>query len=268
MTERVPLARETSTFKHGLRLLATALTFLTRLPWVARFSYPDAHAIAASASVWGLVGSLLGSVAVGVLFLAAWVLPNNVAAWLALLCVMLLTGAFHEDGLADSADALYGGYTAERRLEIMKDSRIGTFGAVALITILALQASALSQLPPPTCFAALLLAHTFGRVSSIPIALALRYVSVGENNKPVASGMRVRALLWNLLWLTILSAGLLHLKWVGALQLLSLALALPLLWWICAAHSRAKLGGITGDILGAVNVLTQTMCYLMLLAVR
>jgi adenosylcobinamide-GDP ribazoletransferase len=258
--------RESSMLKHAIRLLATALTFLTRLPFVARYAYPDAAAIAASASYWSLIGSLLGAAAAGVFALTSLAFPSSVAAWLTLLSIMVLTGAFHEDGLADSADALYGGYSVQRRLEIMKDSRIGTFGAVALITVLAVQAQALSALSQPTCFAALILAHALGRASSIPIALILPYVSLGEHNKPVAAGMRISGLLWNLLWLSGVALALLHLTWISVMQSALLAIALPILWGACAWHSRVKLGGITGDILGAINVLTQTLCYLVLLA--
>jgi adenosylcobinamide-GDP ribazoletransferase len=122
--------------------LASAFALLSRLP-----IRPGTFRQASSAWAWPVVGAvhgaLAGSVAWGLTVLAV---PAGATAALTLALLVLLSGGLHEDGLADAADGLFGGHTAERRLEIMKDSRIGSYGAMALVLVLILRWSALSAI--------------------------------------------------------------------------------------------------------------------------
>jgi adenosylcobinamide-GDP ribazoletransferase len=243
-----------------LRLLATALTFLTRLPLVARFSYSDPAALARSAWLWPIIGAGFGWVAAQV-FLASCLLWNPMtAAVLAITCTALLSGGFHEDGLADSADGFYGGYSVARRLEIMKDSRIGTFGALALIFASLLKVAALTQINSAHILPALVTAHVWARASSLPLAYALPYARFDGANKPVAEGLHVLSVSAGLL-IAVLAA-----IWAHA-PLLPMALialvAWPLLGWYC----QRKIAGITGDALGAINQLTE-LSVLLIFATR
>jgi adenosylcobinamide-GDP ribazoletransferase len=131
---------------------AAALQLLTRLPpqWLwAGVPAPLVRSVWA----WPLIGGLLGALGGLVDALARWLgLPPALAALWTLASLLLLTGALHEDGLVDAADGIFGGGDPARRLAIMRDSRIGAFGALALILSLGLRASALAALPGPGSF--------------------------------------------------------------------------------------------------------------------
>jgi adenosylcobinamide-GDP ribazoletransferase len=255
LTTRVPLG-------NPLRQLCTALTFLTRLPFVARFAYPDAAALARSAWLWPLIGAAMGGFAglcfaLGVHF---WSAP--VAALFAIASAILVTGAFHEDGLADSADGLFGGYTPARRLEIMKDSRIGTFGGLALVLMVLLAHSALLAVPAAQVIAALIAGHALGRTSSLPLAFFLRYAREDGANKPVAEGLSAFVVLAGVGSCALVLFGLLTSDSSVKYALLRCLLGAALLWPLAGWYLMRKLGGITGDALGAVNQLTWLMCLL------
>ena len=115
-----------------------------------------------------LVGALVGAVSAAVLIAASQLWGGIIPALLAVAASVLVTGAFHEDGLADSFDAL-GGYTREARLAIMKDSRIGTYGVVALGLCIALRVAALAILPLPIAAAALVASHGSARLASVTV---------------------------------------------------------------------------------------------------
>ena len=251
-------------------LFCTALTFLTRLPLVDRYADPAPEALARSAVLWPLIGALIGVVLAGVLLaLTPW-LGGAIAAWLAILAGLLLTGAFHEDGLADSFDGLWGGFNPKRRMEIMKDSRIGTYGALALIILIGLKVALLTELAnaePTMVCAVFMAAHALARASVLPLTRWLPYVRAGADNKPVAEAISASiAALGIALSVLILLA---LLSWAGFSALESILLSavlwalLLLLWLSCAVVLRRKLGGVTGDTLGAVNQLTEVAVLLL-----
>ena len=251
-------------------LICTALTFLTRLPLVASFADPAPAALARSAAIWPLVGALIGALIAGVLLVFTPWLGGSVAAWLALLAGLLLTGGFHEDGLADSFDGLWGGFTPQRRLEIMKDSRIGTYGGLALIVLLGLKAALLTELAstaPLSVFVALIAAHALARASVLPLTCWLPYVREGADNKPVAEAISA-GIVTTGLGLSVLIV-LALLSWTGmslvdSLKFSALLWALLLLLWLGWAQVlRHKISGVTGDTLGAVNQLTEVAVLLL-----
>uniref|UniRef100_UPI002FDA2CA9 adenosylcobinamide-GDP ribazoletransferase n=1 Tax=Phenylobacterium sp. TaxID=1871053 RepID=UPI002FDA2CA9 len=180
-----------------------------------------------------------------------------IPALLALVMGIALTGAFHEDGLADTADGLGGGQTPARRLEIMRDSRVGTYGVIALGLVLALKAAALAQMPPAAAALALISAHGLGRGASVLAMRLSPYApdASGGKWKPMPQGVsRGEALsalflaVWPLPFLVVL---------VGpagpfAAVLTGLALAALLL-----SLARRLIGGHTGDVLGAVEQLFE-----------
>ena len=116
---------------EGWNHFLTALMLLTRLP-VGRWCRYSQEAVASSVCYFPTVGALVGAIGATVLWAAHSAFPAKVAVLLCMLATVLATGAFHEDGLADAADGLWGGGTPQRRLEIMKDSRLGSYGAIAL----------------------------------------------------------------------------------------------------------------------------------------
>lgn len=235
------------------RLLATAATFLTRLPWVARWCYPDLESLGRATPCFPVIGAIVGLIAAGAGGLALVLTGSlTVGAWAALVAGVLSTGAFHEDGLADACDGLFGGYTVERKLEIMKDSRIGSFGAVALVLLFGTKAALLSALDPSLWLPALVAAHVWARASTLPLAYALPYVRDG-NHKPVAAAVTPFRLTLGLglaLLLTLPTGPLLAVA-AGGLTLIAAAL---LGRWL-----RGQIGGVTGDTLGAVNQVVEVL---------
>jgi adenosylcobinamide-GDP ribazoletransferase len=244
--------------------IATAATFLTRAPWVARWSSGDPRELAASVRWFPLVGVGVGLWAALVYIAADALLPREVAALLAVAAMVLATGAFHEDGWADTFDGIWGGMDRERRLAIMRDSRIGTYGAVALVLMLALRWTCLVHLPASWIPAALVAAHAWARWTAPAMVRLLPYARDGGANKPIAEGAGTTELL--------VATG------VAMTATVPLALVAPPLAVVvvpllapgviagAATLFRARLGGITGDGLGATNVATELAVLLALVA--
>ena len=236
-----------------LRLIAVALQFLTRCPVPAAWLTPwQPDWLNACVRHFPLIGALIGALSAGVLWGAAQLWSPWVAALLALAVSAWATGAFHEDGLADTCDALGGTVSRERALTIMKDSRIGSYGAVGLILVTALRVAALAELVArePQAAALLLVAtHALARGLPLGLMLALPYAGDAEHAKakPLATGVRAAQVLPGLLWLAPLPFAIGLLPLVQALALL-LIMGLLLGRW----YAR-RLGGYTGDTLGAAE---------------
>lgn len=257
---------------HELRCLLLALQFLTRIPVTGRLAHWVGYSpqlLRASARYFPLVGAGVGVLTAAVLGLAWWLLPPvPAAAWVAAVAALaaglLLTGALHEDGLADTFDGLGGGTTPERALEIMKDSRIGSYGAlalgVALLAKCALLASLL-QIEPLLALLGLLWGHTVSRCA--PLWLLYRHRHVGDRAgvkaKPLADGIGLGGLLWAaLLALLVLVGSGWALVAVDAAFNWLVALLAALSGALLAAAPMARrllrrLGGYTGDGLGATQ---------------
>ncbi|WP_348679297.1 adenosylcobinamide-GDP ribazoletransferase [Alcanivorax profundi] len=232
-----------------------AMGFLTRIPVPVTVDY--SQRLMNQCSVYfPLVGLLLGGLYAGLYTLLA-------GFWSPLVCVLLvlgfhlwITGAFHEDGMADCADGLGGGYTVARRLEIMKDSRVGTYGAAALGLTLALKVALLTDTQP--VWLALLLAPAISRLTPLCLMRALVYVSDPDTSKskPVAEGFSGQRL-------GVAVAGVAALALVAgvALEALVAVVSVVLVW---GAMLRRSLGGYTGDALGASVILSELVFLLML----
>lgn len=235
--------------------LALAGEFLTRLPFGGMRAYSPERM--ARAPPWfATVGLGLGLFGATVLGGLALVLPQPIAAAMTLGFLVVVTGALHEDGLADSLDGLGGGRTSERALDIMRDSRIGSYGALGLGFVVVLQGLSLTVLPLAQAMAALVLAHTLGR-ALMTDALArdhyLRAQGTGSGlNTPLGAIGHLRVAFAVIV--AILLAGL-------ALPLGALGTMLAAggiagsLWRAWVLH---RLGGQTGDTLGAMYMVTAT----------
>ncbi len=149
--------------------------FLTRLP-VPSGEY-SAAALAKSVVYFPLIGVVVGLAGSTTYVLAQFVWPHSIATALALVVMIVCTGAFHEDGLADSADGIGGGWSVDDKLAIMKDSRIGTYGSLALILALLVKFAALASLGTELVLAALVTAHALSRWSILPLVRYTNYVS-------------------------------------------------------------------------------------------
>ncbi|KAA1174372.1 adenosylcobinamide-GDP ribazoletransferase [Marinobacter salinexigens] len=230
-----------------------AIGFLTRIPMLVKIDYSQ-HLMNQSSMYFPLVGLLLGAL-YAALFSVTELFWSPVASVLLVISFHLwITGAFHEDGLADSVDALGGGYTVAKKLEIMKDSRIGTYGTVALIMALGLKAAFL--LDTRLTGLALLVAPAISRLTPLLLMGFLPYVTDPDKSKskPVADGFSLQRLAFasGFVFLVTLIAAI---PASGLLFCALLATLAAALGW--GFYLKKQLGGYTGDALGASVVLSE-----------
>ena len=250
--------------RYQYELLLTAIAFFTRIPIPAGTPWSQ-HRLNQSARYFPWVGWLVGGAGAVVLALSLLVLPAGVAVLLSMAATVRLTGAFHEDGLADACDGLGGGWQREDVLRIMKDSRIGSYGAAGLVLMLLTKASALTELAtigPMPAVAALIVAHALSRLASTALIHRLEYVRDDDSAraKPLAHRLQRSELL-------IASAGgLLPLLMLPPVAALSAALSAALVSAWFARMLVRRLGGYTGDCLGAAQQITELATYLAILA--
>jgi adenosylcobinamide-GDP ribazoletransferase len=233
-----------------------AVRFLTIIPVGTSKDAPDSEWLARSAQYFPLVGAIIGLVSAAALVLTVLVLGPVIAALMAVLASVLLTSGFHEDGLADTADGFGGGWTVEQRLTIMKDSRIGTYGTLALIFAVALRVAALAEMPAWIGAAALIASGAGGRTVALPIIGWMKYagstsaMKVAYTPSPLGAGEIGFATIVMLLALTPLAAASsTHAPLALTVAICcGLALAVAVALW-----SRRSIGGYTGDVLGAIE---------------
>jgi len=247
--------------RRELEYFFAALRFFTRLPvpaWVGHSSEQLNHA----ARYFSLVGIIVGAIGAAVTWLAGLLWPPSLAILAGMIATILATGAFHEDGLADSIDGFGGGWTREQVLVIMKDSRIGSYGAIGIALALLVKFNALAHLltvlPAPTLFAALIAGHAVSRFASTTLIFALDYARDDDTSKsrPLATrlgkGELAAAATFGLAPCLLLPA-------VPVALALALAAAVTLL---AARYFVKRIGGYTGDALGATQQLTELAFYL------
>jgi len=240
--------------KQELRLFFTALMFFTRIP-CARWAGSSEDDLNRAARYFPWIGVIVGLVAASVYLAAMLVFPQEVAVIASMAATLWITGAFHEDGLADAADGLGGGWEKEQVLTIMQDSRLGSYGALAMIMALLTKFQTLAHLTPAIIPAILIAGHAFSRFCAVLVISTQRYVRASGKAKPLA---------------TRLSKGGLAVAAVGGLA--PLALLLPYLLWALVPVAlvwlwfsrmlKRRLGGYTGDCLGAMQQLCELAFYL------
>jgi adenosylcobinamide-GDP ribazoletransferase len=248
-----------------LRLFFIALQFFTRLPIPSWVGF-EASWLQHASRYFPLVGCVVAAIAAAVYFAAALVLPAPVAAVLSTAASIYLTGAFHEDGFADTCDGLGGGMTRERVLEIMKDSRVGAYGAIGIACMLAAKLTALAMLPPRVAIGALFLAHPLSRLAAAALIWKLDYVRGEGKAKPLAQQMTSAEFSIALVTALLPAPLLLASGWVSpAAALAALLAALLAAIWLGRKLQR-RLGGYTGDCLGAVQQVAEVFIYIGVLA--
>ncbi|WP_338848155.1 adenosylcobinamide-GDP ribazoletransferase [Massilia sp. W12] len=248
-----------------VRLFFIALQFFTRMPTPAWVGFEPSW-LQHSVRYFTAVGLLLGLILAALYGLLCAFFNPLLAVLLSGAAGLLLTGAFHEDGFADMCDGFGGAYTRERALEIMVDSRIGAFGAIGIFTLLACKIGALSQFQPLQGMGAILLAHPLSRLASCSLIWRMQYVKGEGKAKPLAQQMSHAEFACAALFVLLPLALLWQSGIFSAPQLLC-ALALVVLATLeMARRMLSKIGGYTGDCLGATQQVTEVCCYLGLLA--
>jgi adenosylcobinamide-GDP ribazoletransferase len=222
-----------------------AVSLLTRVP--ARADASTERSIP-----WlPLVGALIGACCAGVYAAARPALPSGAAATLAVAAGVLLTGALHEDGLADTADGFGTGADRERTLEILKDPRHGTYGVLAIVLSVAARIAAVAGMDPAGAAVALPAAHALGRTATVGLMWILPSANATGLGGRYAAGVERRRVLAAAASAVAVAAGLLGLWGLGALAVAMVASA------GVGALAMRKIGGITGDVLGAAEQVVE-----------
>lgn len=243
------------------RAFGSAIRFLTRAP--APFpssaeSWKDD--LSRSPRYFPLVGAAVGAITGAIYWALSQVFPPYLAAVLALAAEAMLTGAFHEDALADFADAFGGGTTPERTREILKDSRVGSYGVVALVLALLARVVALATLPPILAIAALAMASTLGKLVVVIVMAALPPAPDRQGlAKDVGSRVSAIGLIVATLTTAVIAAGV----WALTPSLFPIPAALAagvatLAAIFIATQMKRKLSGTVGDGLGTIAMVGQT----------
>lgn len=252
-----------------LRLFLTAVQFFTRLPVPAWVGHSAAQ-LDQAARYFPAVGFVVGGLAAAVWWGAAQILPLPIALLLSMTASILVTGALHEDGLADFVDGFGGGYTPEKILAIMKDSHVGVYGVTAIVLALLLKYFSLQQIASHSfslALTTLIATHVISRLLAASLIYTQRYVRIDESAraKPAAQGMNHTsffiALLFGASAVAMLVCAGVNLWALGSALAAAILMRIYLAWRL-----QKTLGGYTGDCLGAVQQLTEIAFYLGLLA--
>ncbi|MGS0826340.1 adenosylcobinamide-GDP ribazoletransferase [Shewanella sp. 0m-8] len=250
-------------WQKQLNLFFIAMGFFTRIP-MPKWIEVDADKLNKASRYFGLIGLLVGVISALVYSLMLhWVSPS-VAIVFAMITSVIVTGGFHEDGLADTADGLGGGWTVEAKLNIMKDSRLGSYGALALVLALLLKWQLLTELAlfdPRSVSLALIVGHCLSRIVAASFIFSEQYVSDSDTSKskPLAQQQGINELS------ILLATGVLALLLVGVFPALILIVGLFLVRFGFVRLFRKQIGGYTGDTLGAAQQGSELACYLLLL---
>ncbi len=248
-----------SGWRAEARALRAAVMFFTRLPLPSSQNWDSAN-LRRAAAYFPLVGWLVGGVAALAWWLGVHIWPPMVASGVSLTATLLLTGAMHEDGWADVCDGFGGGTSRERVLEIMRDSRVGAFGAIGVVVMLGLKWQSVAVLPGALVPVVLVAGHALSRAASISLMATLSYVrEESVKAKPMAtdlaggrlffamgSGAAALPLLPVRVWWAVLAV---------------VATRVVLAWWF-----KRRIGGYTGDCLGAAQQICEIVFYLTILA--
>ena len=239
--------------------LLAAVRLLTVIP-VAGSRGSDSESIARSPVFFPVVGLAIGGALGGLDYGLTRFLPDGVSAALVIASAIALTGALHLDGLADAADGLFGGRTPARRLEIMRDSSIGTFGAAAIGSSMLVRWAAIAALVPPGRVPAIVVAPLIGRTAALLLVGSFPYA----REQGLGSGYsRVG-------WVAVISGHMFAAAAVfvllGPWGLLAMAVALAIVWALGWWAARRLGGGLTGDVYGAASEIAEVVALVVAVA--
>lgn len=239
------------------KLFASSIMFLTRLPAPRLLTAENPH-VNRLAVYFPIVGAVVGSLAAAVYFAASLIFPLDIAVAFSIIATVLVTGAFHEDGFADTCDGFGGGWTREQVLSIMKDSRIGTYGAVGIGLMLFLKFLLLKSLSPSLIGITLIAGHTFSRAVPIALCYVLPYArdeALKTDLKPVLRGVSFSQVLLSFAW-GMLPLMLFPSAWFFLAVIPALLIAAYLGYYF-----KRRIGGYTGDCCGAMQQVCEVVFY-------
>lgn len=243
-------------FKRELKIFFTALMFYTRIPVPKSTGFSDEKLNKATRYL-PFIGIIVGGTgAVAFLISNQW-LSTDISLLFSITAMILLTGAFHEDALSDFCDGFGGGYTTEKILSIMKDSRIGTYGAISLIILLLSKFVLLGEMETSQIPLILIAAHSISRLSPVILIFTSQYIrnDISSKSKPVGKKHSKLTLIVAIIF------GILPLCFVPVQIALILPAALAAIFIYFRYYVHKKIGGYTGDVLGALQQFSEVGFY-------
>ena len=250
--------------RHQLNLFWLAVSFFSRLPTPATLAFSSDNMHRAGV-YFSTVGWLLALIMMLVYYIMAPLIGIQPAVGLLIALNLLLTGAFHQDGLADMFDGFYGGFDQQQKLQIMKDSRIGTYGSCALVVSLLLQFVCLTTLAEQQhLYLALGIAYPLSRAMALSHVQSLPYVSAGERELSKSTALVNGYALPQLTILFVVAS--LALWWLSLIHIATLIAACLLLRALLNNRFKYHIQGITGDCLGAAQQCQELLIYMILIA--
>ncbi|RNC65485.1 adenosylcobinamide-GDP ribazoletransferase [Proteiniphilum sp. X52] len=241
--------------KQQLNLFFHALLFYSRIP-AGKIDYSEEN-LTKAFRYFPLVGIIVGALGGGVFLLFQWILPIPVALVIAMTAIVFLTGAIHEDGLSDFFDGFGGGRDKERILSIMKESAIGAYGVISLILLFLLKFMLLLSIGPSHIMVVLIAAHASSRMMPVFMVNSSRYARTGDSK-----AMHTRRKTDMTTFLIALTFGLVPLSFMPW-QIIVIVIPLyAVIMIVLKKYTEKKIGGFTGDVLGALQQFSELAFYL------
>jgi len=250
--------------KQEIKIFFAALMFFTRLPSPLSSDMHSEDLLNRAAKYFPLMGWIVGGICAFVLWFGGLYLPHSVSIILSMIAGILVTGAFHEDGFADTCDGFGGGWTKDKILEIMKDSRIGSYGAIGIVLILLSKYLLLSEILFHKLPLIIIAAHSISRLASTYCIYTHEYVGNQGTSKakPLCSTITSK----EMAVATIL--GMVPIFLLGSYwYFLALIPVLISKWWM-ASYFKKWIGGYTGDCLGAIQQVSEIVFYMAVLVLK
>ena len=243
--------------KKEIDIFFTALMFLTRIPCPKNIDHSP-EILKKSTRYFSLVGSIVGGISAVSYVALSYILPSEIAVFMSILTSIWVTGGFHEDGFADVCDGFGGGWTREKILTIMKDSRLGTYGTVGLIGIITLKYLALLEIPPYYLLLILVSGHSISRFTAIMLLYFVPYARDPNDSKmkDVAEKISLKNIVINAFF------GLLPLVFFQNYRIFLVVIPLFLTLWKMSRFFKKWIGGQTGDCAGATQQVAEIIFYL------
>lgn len=248
--------------RKEIQLFFTALMFYTRIPcpnWVTH----DAEYLNKATRYFPLMGWIVGGLSAAVFYGAEYLFNTPVALLISIIGSVLITGAFHEDGFADVCDGFGGGWTKEKILNIMKDSRVGAYGVIGIVLLLLLKYMSLLSINVYDLGFVLIAAHSFSRLCAVLVIFTSKYVRENEDAKakPLAKQISANELI------PAVILGVAPLFLFLTIKIL-VVLLLPIIGTVYLRWYFHKwIGGYTGDCLGATQQVTEILFYISMIVV-
>tara|TARA_B100000809_G_scaffold249300_1_gene280428 strand:- start:29840 stop:30604 length:765 start_codon:yes stop_codon:yes gene_type:complete len=247
--------------KKQIHIFFTALMFFTRIPcpkWIDH----SPEILNKSTRYFSLVGLLVGTISAFFYLVAAQLFTAEIALVISMIASVWTTGAFHEDGFADVCDGFGGGWTKDKILLIMKDSRLGTYGVVGLVFILVIKFLALYDIPKEYIVLTIISGHSISRFAATALIFTHPYVrdTNDSKSKPAADKMSLNSFMVNAFF------GLLPLVLFQNPKIFFVLIPLGITKWWLSGFFKKWIGGQTGDCAGALQQLSEVIYYLSLVA--